>query len=487
MLQIDRTKKMHVEELSILEKINDENKIIIWPSLPYWLYINKESVELIKGIDGHSFIELLSLLAEKYNISPDENEIYSIIETLHNAKVLYFEGEDNQLKHEDFSSYVIQYITFNITDSCNLYCSHCYIDSSNQNKQFMSLETAKKIIDSIAPYMIEDCRVNISGGEALLNKDLFDILKYFESKNIGKLNLVTNGTLITKEVASKLKEIGNLRVQISLDGASPEVHEEIRGKNTYQKTMKGINNLIEQDVKVHLSPMVTKSFFDEIDDYFTLAKKLGIKAVFLQPVINVGRAKENGLERVNNAIVFKKVVEMYENDPSLIDLIPGTLEAMFMANIKLLNRFVNCGTGMGTLAIQPNGDCYPCPNTIIESMKCGNILENDFYNIWMDSAIFNTLREIRVDKSLDAKCGKCEVRHFCGGGCRGQALNNTGNLYGLSCTCEYDKEMLTEMLWLAAQKPHMFESEATRQLELGKVREEQTKAVNRKIRDSYYL
>ncbi len=475
---------MYLKPYSILEKIEDENKIVIWSQLPFWLYINQPTVELLDYINGISIIDLVSVVRHKYDIEPDIDELMSLINILHDACALSYEGQNNELDIKEPKDFFIQYLTFNITNACNLYCSHCYIDASNLKKQYMTFEDAKKIIDKISPYMIESCRINVSGGEALMNKDVYEILEYFAYKGYDRINLVSNATLITKDIAIRLKRISNLKIQVSLDGATKNTHEKIRGKNTYEKTIDGIKCLVEEGHKVHLSPMITHDFFAEIEQYFYLAKELGIKAVFLQPVICIGRAKENKLERVNDAVVFKKVVEMYEDDPDLINYIPGTLEAMYISNIKLLNRMINCGTGTGTLAIQPNGDCYPCANTIHSTMNCGNILDNDFLNIWKESPILKDLRKIHINKNLDKQCAECTVRHFCGGGCRGQALANTGDIYALSCSCNFEREQLIEMLWVAATKPQMFDSEVLRQNELNREREAQILAKISLLRDS---
>jgi radical SAM protein with 4Fe4S-binding SPASM domain len=288
---------------------------------------------------------------------------------------------------------------------------------------------------------------------------------------------VTNGTLITSEIAKSLKSINNLSIQISLDGYSKDVHEMIRGKNTYNKTIKGIKLLVSEGHQVYLSPIVTSELFNELKDYFYLAKELGVMAVFLQPINDVGRAKTNDMKRVNDAEVFKKLVELYEDDPELIKYIPGTLECKYVTNIKLLNKCMYCGTGSATLTIQPDGTCYPCPNNICSQMKIGNILTDDFEKLWYHSPILARLRNLNVDTNLAIECSECIVKHFCGGGCRGVTLQNTGDISGLSPYCNYEKAQRIEMLWVAAQKPYLFESEVSRTLHNDELSELETKEV----------
>ena len=90
---------------------------------------------------------------------------------------------------------------------CNLFCKHCYIGASSRKVQFMKLQDAKKVVDAIWPYMNPSCSFIVSGGEALLNPDCIEILEYITSRGKGKINLVTNGTTITPELADKLSKI----------------------------------------------------------------------------------------------------------------------------------------------------------------------------------------------------------------------------------------------------------------------------------------
>ena len=143
--------------------------------------------------------------------------------------------------------------------------------------------------------------------------------------------------------------------------------------------------LKEQNMRVVLSPMVTENLLNQLSDYFVLAKQLNAIAVFLQPINNVGRARTNGLKRVRDVIVLRKLIEIYESDPEILKLVPGSLEAKYISSICLLSKCNNCGVGSTTLLIQPNGDLYPCPNNINLKMRLGNIFVDSFNEIWNHS------------------------------------------------------------------------------------------------------
>ena len=171
--------------------------------------------------------------------------------------------------------------------------------------------------------MNPSCSFIVSGGEALLNPDCIEILEYITSRGKGKINLVTNGTTITPELADKLSKIRGLSIQVSLDGATEKVHEAIRGKGSYKNTMRGLQLLAERNQRIILSPMVTEGLLNELEEYFEIAKRVKAVAVFLQPINNVGRARENGMKRVRDVLVLNRLVEIYEKNPEILKFVPG--------------------------------------------------------------------------------------------------------------------------------------------------------------------
>lgn len=90
------------------------------------------------------------------------------------------------------------------------------------------------------------------------------------------------------------------------------MHEAIRGKGSYKNTMRGLQLLAERNQRIILSPMVTEGLLNELEEYFEIAKRVKAVAVFLQPINNVGRARENGMKRVRDVLVLNRLVEIYE-------------------------------------------------------------------------------------------------------------------------------------------------------------------------------
>ena len=133
-------------------------------------------------------------------------------------------------------------VVWNSTKTCNLKCMHCYMQSDAQKyKDELTTEEAKKFIDDLADFHVPV--LLFSGGEPLIRPDFFELAEYAEKKGV-RPTLSTNGTLITREVAQRIKDIGVGYVGISLDGLK-DVNDKFRGvEGAYEKAMQGIENCV---------------------------------------------------------------------------------------------------------------------------------------------------------------------------------------------------------------------------------------------------
>jgi radical SAM protein with 4Fe4S-binding SPASM domain len=178
----------------------------------------------------------------------------------------------------------LRYLEFQITDRCNLRCRHCYIgDSLNQDLPF---EEILKILKEFEE--IQGLRLLLSGGEPLLHPRFWEINEVLRDHAFRSV-LLSNGTLITKEIAKRLHVH---EVQVSLDGMK-EGHESIRGKGAFEKTLHAIDHLQEADIRVSIATMIHRENLNQFDSLASLiqSKKIGEWNVDL-PCIT-GRMEEN--------------------------------------------------------------------------------------------------------------------------------------------------------------------------------------------------
>jgi MoaA/NifB/PqqE/SkfB family radical SAM enzyme len=114
-----------------------------------------------------------------------------------------------------------------VTNACNLRCIHCHASSGKPGEDEMTTEEAKRFIDQLAS--VDEFRMLVyTGGEPLVRPDIFELMEH--SRKAGLVNvLATNATLITEEVAHRLREVGVAGVAVSLDSCDAEVEYSLGG------------------------------------------------------------------------------------------------------------------------------------------------------------------------------------------------------------------------------------------------------------------
>ncbi len=337
-------------------------------------------------------------------------------------------------------------VVWDLTHACNLNCKHCYQRADRTLPDELTTEAAKRLIEELAGADV--VALAFSGGEPLLRSDFYELAAYAQSLGI-YVALATNGTLITKEVAKRLKEINIGYVEISLDGAGAKTHDEFRGvPRMFDRTVEGIKNCVEVGLYTCIATTATKFNLNEIQETYELASSLGCKRQIIFNFIPTGRGvyivdldlspeeREQLLEQNYTNLVSGSGCDVFGTAPQLARIalkhaegVKGTplLSAHFAISTnlgehtRLLAEFLGgCGAGRIYCAIESNGDVLPC---VFMPIKVGNIREKPFLEIWRTSQV---LRDLRDRSRLKGYCGECEYRYVCGG-CRARAYGYFGD------------------------------------------------------------
>src|ERR1700736_839441 len=147
-------------------------------------------------------------------------------------------------------------LTWELTYACNLACAHCLSSSGKRDPRELSTQDCKDIIDELERMQV--FYVNIGGGEPTVRRDFWQLLDYATSHHVG-VKFSTNGSRITPDVAERIARMEYVDVQISLDGATADVNDAVRGPGSYATAVTAMDNLHRAGVRrFKLSAVMTR-------------------------------------------------------------------------------------------------------------------------------------------------------------------------------------------------------------------------------------
>ncbi len=351
-------------------------------------------------------------------------------------------------------------VFWNITNKCNLSCKHCYINARPEldGRDELSLEEAKAFIADLAEMRIP--LLLFTGGEPLVRKDFWELADYATAKGL-KTALSTNGTLITKEVAAKIKARGIEYVGVSLDGAKEETHNAIRNQpGSFKRAVQALRNCAEIGLKTGIRVTITRDNYREIADLLDFSIELKVPRFCVYWLVPSGRGKEIynlQLSPLEVSHIFDLLYRRARDlDPEKMEIltVDAPQDGVYLLNklkednsqeyenaLKLLEYTGDsCSAGDRVANVDPGGNVYPCQFAQLEEFKIGNVSERKFSELWNDSEnpVLAVFRE--KTKFLKGKCGSCVYKELCGGGCRIRAYAEEGDIWAEDPLCPYNPE-----------------------------------------------
>ena len=330
-------------------------------------------------------------------------------------------------------------VSWMTTNKCNLRCLHCYQDALEEQEGELTTEEAFVMIEQIAKAGFKI--MIFSGGEPLLRPDIFDLVAHAAKQGL-KPVFGTNGVLITKEVAQKLKDAGAAAMGISIDSLDAAKHDHFRGlEQAHAQTLAGIENCKEVGLPFQLHTTVVDWNKEEVCDITDFAEGIGAIAHYVFFLIPVGRGeyiKETSLAVQENEALLKKI--MQKQAEVSIDVKP-TCAPQFTRIAQQLGietRFTRgCLAGLTYCVIGSEGIVRPCAYMVEDA---GDVREQPFDEIWANSEVFNTLRT----QAYSGACGSCDYKSVCGG-CRARAAYyHEGDILAQDDYCAHSQQLVVE-------------------------------------------
>ncbi|MDM7934505.1 MAG: radical SAM protein [Methanothrix sp.] len=360
-------------------------------------------------------------------------------------------------------------VVWNYTNRCNLNCLHCHQDSGRDQGHELSRDDAFRAIDRLG-----DAGVSIltfSGGEPLVRPDIFASVE--RATDAGMLcTIASNGLLMNRETVQRLKKAGIRRVEVGLDGCTPETHDLLRNsRGCFDAAVRAIEICVEAGFDEVSATMTLHSRnLPELSGTVELAERLGVDRFYLNRLIPAGRGRDvigmdvsaaqrrEALEYIygkfHSSAISGRGVQCYcrgmtyygrlgyERSDGQVFTVSEALSGYskmwhdkFGTSMSGLIKefaagFGGCSAGLTYAGLSPGGDLLPC---VPAEVNLGNILSMDIEEIWTKNKL---LAHIRRRHELKGACGLCNFSYLCGG-CRYTAYAMAGDWLAADPSCPY--------------------------------------------------
>ena len=344
-------------------------------------------------------------------------------------------------------------VVWNATKRCNLYCRHCYASADREPADGeLTTAEARGMLDELAEYGVPV--VLFSGGEPLLREDLPELVGYAADRGLRPV-LSTNGTLLTRERAARLRDAGLAYAGVSVDGL-PERNDAFRGrKGAFEAAVEGIEASLDAGLKTGLRYTVTAANVADLPGVVDLLTDRGVDRFCFYHLDYGGRggdAREVDLSPAERRRAVRRVCDLtraYHADGHGIEtlLVGNYADAAFLVEYARSNlgperaervrRYleVNGGDPAGEriAAVDFQGNVHP--TQFWQGYSLGNVRDRPFGDVWEDGTnpVLADLRERPAN--LAGTCADCRYRDLCRGGSRLRAIAVHGDRHAPDPQC----------------------------------------------------
>src|SRR5580693_6286056 len=300
-------------------------------------------------------------------------------------------------------------LTWELTYACNLSCVHCLSSSGRRDPRELTTDECKAVIDTLERMQV--FYVNIGGGEPTVRPDFWELVDYATEHHVG-VKFSTNGVRLDAAAAARLAASDYVDVQISLDGATREVNDAVRGPGSFDTAVRAMRNLADAGFRgFKLSVVMTRQNIPQIDEFKAIADRFGAQ-------LRLTRLRPSG----RGADVWDELHPLPEQQRELYDWLVAHGEQVLTGDSFFhLSAFGGalpglnlCGAGRVVCLIDPVGDVYACPFAIHENFLAGNVRSpGGFDTVWKTSELIADLRK----PDTGGACKSCGFYDSCRGGC----------------------------------------------------------------------
>lgn len=331
-----------------------------------------------------------------------------------------------------------------VTNKCNLRCLYCsYFTSDLEVDRDLPTGEWLKFFEELGRCGV--MRVTLSGGEPFVRNDLKELIQGIVKNNM-RFSILTNGTLVTEELAKFIASTKRCdHIQVSIDGSTPITHDACRGKGNFDKAILGLSFLQKYNVPLTIRVTIHKGNVNDLEN----VARLLLEEISL-PNFSTNSASYMGLCRKNSELVqlnaderllaMKKLIQLTKKYPGRISATAGPLaEARSWLQMEQARQvgkesisgggyLTGCGGPMDKLAVRADGVIIPCQQ--LSHIELGQINRDDLKDVWQHNPDLIKLRERnKISLKQFDYCRDCVYVSYCTGNCPALAYTLTGDPY----------------------------------------------------------
>lgn len=317
----------------------------------------------------------------------------------------------------------LSYLFWEATLNCNLQCRHCGSECQPNGPTSTNELTKEEVIAAFRTvaedYDPRQITVAVTGGEPLLRRDFFEIVTALSELGFA-WGMVTNGTLISPDLAKRCKAAGMATVAVSIDGLQP-THDWLRGEGVFDKAVRAVKIFKESGdySTVQITSCITPRAMAELEDLYRLCVETQADEWRVLTMAPMGRALANQTlfvngEELRQLLHFLQRCRQRQahSDLNVFYAEEGFLGVEFEGEVR--DFLYRCFAGVNIGGILYNGDIAACPN-LPRHLAQGNVRQDRFSSVW------ETKYQVFRDRSW-SRCGVCAGCHWWKL-CRGNSLH----------------------------------------------------------------
>jgi radical SAM protein with 4Fe4S-binding SPASM domain len=439
--------------------------VLLDPEAPNWIATDQRGARILSWLDGRSPQDVLAArYAREFGVELAKAWLH-VDRLLREAERRGFASREPRAA----SAYPgrarhlaprLRELWIHSNNSCNLACEHCLVSSGPDGDPGLDGARLLELIDEAAALGVR--RFYLTGGEPFLRRDAFDVAERVTRHHGRELRVLTNGMLFRGALLDRLRQQDplRLRLQVSLDGATPAVNDAVRGPGSFARILAGVREMVAAGFPPTVSTVVTSESVTQMVEMIRLVKDLGAAGWHLLWIHRKGRFADLNGAFVPPDVVHERLQLAQEEADRLGVVIDNVASFRERVNGRPGSRLDLSSAGVESLCVYSDGRVYPSAATVqYEPLELGRWKGGNLRELLEASPVARRLREQTVAEK--PVCKDCRFRFLCGGGDLEHSfsfslgrtpMNGQGSFDYLDPYCELYQGLITDRLFELAEE-----------------------------------